>query len=459
MLDQLSSWKAWKKHFESCAVCFHRPYLRRRFCRGCLSHADKDIVDLFEVSIPNMDGGRAWTIMVQLLTYFGEREEHIKGNWDEAKMASVNHSIDEEEVTGESFKDTSVHVQRATEAFMSEDFWAMVALARIFAGWLAALMYWCLGCPCHSRRFRDFFEMHQDNLRCPLRTCMAPNIAAGEMDRFQIRLAEEARAAVVVITLRPLLTPEQRAKILDEFAVGSEFIEVEYQLRIQSGWQGIPLKTLITGHENLELVIRGLISCLAQFEAIQPENYSSCCLFTLRLLCHGTPLRAQIICLIQRTHSFSELPGLKRIRTASQHVPCLEQSIERRHATINASGRAAPNHSVQYDSIHGLRKGELLDIFDDTPERIRNFAATFDKTARSPAQCLQSLGLHTHPNVTQYLKDSGEGLAVPHDVAAEVVYRADYYSQTLKYPAFAKPPVPPVPPFTRDGSEDVDGDF
>ena len=69
---------------------------------------------------------------------------------------------------------------------------------------------------------------------------MAPNIAAGEMDRFQIRLAEEARAAVVVITLRPLLTTEQRAKILDEFAVGSEFIEVEYQLRIQSGWQGIP---------------------------------------------------------------------------------------------------------------------------------------------------------------------------------------------------------------------------
>ena len=98
-------------------------------------------------------------------------------------MAAVGAAGEEaDELQNDQYKDTSVHAQRATEAFESPEFWAMVALLRVFAGWIAGLMHWCLGCPCHSHRFREYFHMHLEDLDCPLRTCLAPDIAAGALD-------------------------------------------------------------------------------------------------------------------------------------------------------------------------------------------------------------------------------------------------------------------------------------
>ena len=73
---------------------------------------------MFHVSIPTFDGGRVWTVVVQLMTYFGEREEHIRQYWDESKMAAVGAAgEDADEQQNDQYKDTSVHAQRATEAF------------------------------------------------------------------------------------------------------------------------------------------------------------------------------------------------------------------------------------------------------------------------------------------------------------------------------------------------------
>ena len=361
----------------------------------------------------------------------------------------------EEEEEGAVFKDTSVHVARATEAVRSPEFWSVIALVRVFADWLAALMYWALGCPCHSRAFREYFELRLDEMDCPLRTCRAPDIAAGDMDRFNIRLSEIAQVAVLAIQARRDLAPPMRASILDEFGIGREFIFAEYTMRIQAGWQCIPLKAMILGHQSMHIVIEGLIHCLAQSESIPPEQYPECCEITLQLFARGSTLREQIICLIRRTHDFSQLPGLQRIRDGAQHAPCVEMSVERRHAAIRAGTRATPNRTVQYDSVHGLRKGELMDIFDDTPAAVERMGNVFDADARSPSQCLQSLGLIAHPSIQSYVKDSGEGLAdIPHHVAAEVVYRADFTSQSIHYPEFQRPPPPQFP---GHGGGDADG--
>ena len=453
MLDQLQSYKDNKQAFGALVICFHRPYLRKRFLYNCIPDADRYERDMFTTTIPNLDGGRAWLVMAQLTNYFGERERLIRSNLDPEKMATICDGENEGE--HHEYKDTSVQVLRATDGINSPTFWSMVALVRIFANWLAALMYWVLGCPCHPRKLRDRFQLHLDSLDCPLRTCRAPDIAAGDFAKFNERLCEEARASVVIIMQRIDLNPNMKARVMDEFTVGGEYINVEFSIRITIGWQGLPLRALVAGHENIEVVIDGLVDCLMQFEAIRPEDYAQCAPITLQLFGHGSALREQILCVVQRTRDIDSLPGLSRFRIGSQHAPVAEQSIERRHALTNAAIRATPNHSVAFDSVRGVRKRELCEIFEKSPSSVQELAKSFDKHARTPAQCLLSLGLEAHPTICQYAKESGEGLgSVPHNEAADVIYRADFTSQSQRFADFEQPP---LPPFLGGGANTHDG--
>ena len=191
---------------------------------------------------------------------------------------------------------------------------------------------------------------------------------------------------------------------------------------------------------------------MMQFEAIAAEDYPKCQLITLQLFARGGPMREQVLCVVMRTHKLAELPALSRHGTACAHAPCAEQSIERRHAAIRAGTRAAPNHTTQYDSVRGLRKRELVDIFDDSAEAVKELATVMDTCARSPAMCIQSLGLAAHPNFQKYVKDSADGFhSVPHDVAAEVIYRADWPSLSLRIPSFQYPGLPPYLLHSADG--------
>ena len=358
MLMQIPSFQDHKKGFESVVVCYHRPYLRKRFVSLCLTSSSEEEKGLFDVSVPNLEGGRVWTVVSRICNFLGERERLIRDNWDPDQMSSGVADADEEIHT---FKDTGAHVQRADDAIGQPSFWSMVALVRHFSNWLAALMYWAQSCPCHSRALRDFFDMDLRDLDCPLRGCRAPCIAAGELDKFNERLAENARQEIVLIQQREDLTPAERAQVMDEFAVGREYIQTEFSIRLSTGWSSIPLKALVLGHQDFEReIIPGLIACLMQFESIPPEQYAELSEVTLTLFARGGAVREQILCLIRRTHTFDQLPAVLRIRIAAAQLPVAEVSIERRHAAIHAGTRSTPNHTIQYDSVHGLRKKKSL---------------------------------------------------------------------------------------------------
>ena len=192
--------------------------------------------------------------------------------------------------------------------------------------------------------------------------------------------------------------------------------------------KGCLLKALVLGHESDEVLVQGLVGCLMQFESISVEAYPTCALFTLQLFSYGSPLREQVLCIVQRTRTFDQLPGLLRIRTTSQHAPFCEHSIERRHAAIHAGTRDSPNHSIPYDSVRGLRKRDIGEIFEDTPESVKKFAKTFYKHARGLAQCINSLGFAAHPSIAQYAADSGDGFVnLSHDAASSIIYRAEVF--------------------------------
>ena len=444
LLGQLKSYVTWQKHFESAVLCFHRVYLRKRFRNDCLASESEETKSMFISAVPNLDGGRTWTVVSQLTEYFGQREEHICRNWDAVKIKGGNVERDDGDPDEHQFKDSGVHIARAAEAFAAPAFWAMIGLVRVFASWVTSLMYWCQGCNCHPRRFRDFFRLRLDKLACPLRTCRAPESAAGKLAAVNDRFGDKAKEEILAIQRRANLTPDERADVMDQFCVGREFIDTEFVIRVTRGWSTIPLRAMVLGHENMEVVITGLIDSLMQFEAIPPENYHSIQPFTLQMFARGGPLREQVLCIVQRSRTWEQVPGVQRIRYAPQHIPLLEQSMERNHARIHSGGRAAPHRSAAYDSLRGVRKNEVVQIFDDTPESVAALAKTFDQCARTPRMCLASLDLQAHPRVAGYMKESGDGLrsSVPHHVAADIIYRVDHLSQTQKFPPFQRPPPP-----------------
>ena len=65
--------------------------------------------------------------------------------------------------------------------------------------------------------------------------------------------------------------------------------------------------------------------------------------------------------------------------------------------------------------------------------------------ARTPRECIESLGLQYHPSLTEYLKEDGHlSTEMPHHEAVDVVYRTDLKSQYMELEPF--PPVPPYAP-------------
>ena len=85
MLGHIMSYQEHQKEFESLVTIYHRPYLRKRFRNNCLLGVSEEDKGMFNVSVPNLEGGRVWTVVTKLATYLGEREQLIRHNWDADK--------------------------------------------------------------------------------------------------------------------------------------------------------------------------------------------------------------------------------------------------------------------------------------------------------------------------------------------------------------------------------------
>ena len=292
LLKVLKCYGEIKKDFESLVITFHRPWTRKRFKRT----VPKEQQCLFTTGPPLLEGGRAWTVTQEAVKYFKTREAIIRDNWD-GGVVSGNKNPEEEDGEGDEpddlFKDTSVHVGRCNRCIKMAFFWATLGLVQVFGDWLGNVVNWCLGCACHPRRLREAFGLHVDVLKCPCRTCRAPCIAAGRLDGVMARLSQLSFQQIDGIT-DPELTVVDRSRLIDEFYLGREFVDTEHQIR-NYGWKRAPLKGLVLGDWDLNVIIDKLIEMLAEFEAVSEANYPDCHMFTLDLFARGGPLREQVL--------------------------------------------------------------------------------------------------------------------------------------------------------------------
>jgi hypothetical protein len=236
------------------------------------------------------------------------------------------------------------------------------------------------------------------------------------------------------------------AVLVDHFDVGKVFCLIELELRT-GGWVRLPLRALVVAHTDMEVIIDCLIDCLAQFEYLSQDASVSLHPLTWYLFGRGGQLREMILLFVMRDRTFEQLPALKRIRDISHFVPCLEISVERKHAQIHSQIRAAPNHSVAYVSLRGLRLAEFEDILQGSQESAESLMDAFGSQCRSALQCARSLGLDTHEALLEHANEDTGSLdhTLPHHAVVDVVYRCDAITQFRDFEDFPDPPEGPPP--------------
>ena len=339
VLLQLPFWKEQvKAKLESVVIIFHRKYSRRRFCVKCLRTPGlQGIAAQYFVSGPPLfAGGRVWGVVVKITRWLKDRREYIQQNWSLERMQGENNDgddggdSDEDADVGSAWERQGKHLARADSAILDNFWWALIDLVNVIAELLGALENWSNGCKCHPRHFRELCNLHLAVIQCPLRLCRAPELACGGLDRF-FTLISATLVNQISAAHAATLDASQRGKLIDYFGIGKQYIYVELVLRVDRGWASLPLRALGIGNPDTEVVIDVLIDCLAQFEALDPTEMS---VFEWTLFSREGMLRGQVLAIVQRTHTWDQVPELLRYRMIAQFVPIVETSVERRHAEI-----------------------------------------------------------------------------------------------------------------------------
>ena len=341
LLGQLPFWKTLiKAKLESVIILFHNPFSRRRFCFKCLrTPAQREIGDeLFSGGPPLLAGGRVWGVVVKASRWLLDRRIHIQANWSLARMQGQGNEGEEdlEESGGDEDEGDlrqGKHMVRADSAITDDFWWSLIDLINLFAELLGAIENWSNGCKCHPRDFREHCDLHIESIKCPLRMCRAVDLACGAMDRFFSQVSVTL-VSQILATHSALLDAAQRGQLIDYFGIGKQFIYVELVLRVDRGWAALPLRALGMGDPSEEVAINVLIDCLAQFEALEPAEITP---LDFTLFSRAGPLRGQVMAIVQRTHTWHQVPQLRRYRMIAQFLPCVETSVERRHAVYISS--------------------------------------------------------------------------------------------------------------------------
>jgi hypothetical protein len=258
-----------------------------------------------------------------------DRRDYIQSNWSLARMQGAGNDGEEDLEESEEEGDIrqSKHMVRADSAISDDFWWSLLDLVNLFADLLGALENWSNACKCHPRDFREHCDLHLDAIKCPLRMCRAVCLACEGINRFFSQISATL-VSQILATHSATLDAAQRAQLIDYFGIGKQFIYVELVLRIDRGWAALPLRALGMGATSEDVAIDVLIDCLAQFEALDPAEIAP---LDFILFSREGPLRGQVLGIVQRTHTWDQVPGLRRYRMIAQFIPVVETSVERRH--------------------------------------------------------------------------------------------------------------------------------
>ena len=363
--------------------------------------ADKDVFDTFNHEVYEARWGSVFGALASLLPL----ERLLRAAWD--VEAFRGRSGDEEKREGKSMDLATVDL-----GIQSDFFWAYAHMLDAIGELLSEVTTWGEGCPCHkrapeirgvSRHVRGNQLADEIGQRvCPLRTCMAPACAAGELKDLLRTLLGRCNACLLVVPAMSVLSEQVKRDVLNDFARARAHLTFVWNVKF-SHWQQLPWLLFALGHADQDKARQCMRQALSLYDSAPCDHWV--CFVLLAPGGHG---REQMLMFVEGASLF-DLPLLVGFASRFLFAPVTERWVEALHASSKKWLATAPNASVVHLAFFGMQSS-LKDLLRQRPGDLAKLAA-FCGHVRNPYKACSSMGMADHPVVRGLLQASGKNVA------------------------------------------------
>ena len=397
-------------------------------------------------------GGRVWGVVLECTQWHRARRILLRSSFNRAALVHRSDGQDDandgdEPQEGDDGpeggdtdlrKEASKTLNATADCYADLQFWGFLGVLFSLGTLLGRLKAWFFCCPCHPKDFCERFDFMSQRRKCHLTGCVAPELAAGDLEAFGEEMANKSFSELEEDLEG--LSQGQRDWCLEQWTVGRDYILGEMRLRLRP-FGALVLKILCIGLADIRLLRIHLARCILMWDALQDGDVTHP--HAIELFSRGSVLRMAVEAVVEGTQDIERVPRLMWHRRRSRLAKCIEVSAERLHAALHRNILAAPHHTGAFASAFS-RKDAILGVVQESPEGAQDFG---DKVAevRTAGRVITTLCLQMHPRVEDFLPEGEMPSDFPHKVAVECVYRCDVNSQFRALPNMLGSP-PTVPP-------------
>ena len=172
---------------------------------------------------------------------------------------------------------------------------------------LESLSAWAEQCPCHTELQEQYrgatpigvlreecgaLADHLDDLACPLRSCRAPELAAGSLPQHLDTVCDNSFSRFIG-KWGGIVSPEKFGPILIDFNKAKAHLHYILSLKLGHLWSELPWKLAVLGHHNPTVARRGANDIIEMIMR-SPQHDHLHHPLTLKICSSGTLLRRQL---------------------------------------------------------------------------------------------------------------------------------------------------------------------
>ena len=316
----------------------------------------------------------------------------------------------------------SASLKTLDRAIKSDWFWAYVAMISVLAETLIDIMGWAEACPCHHQASSSVLQWLPPKA-CPMKGRRAPELAAGECQKFILSVLGN-RGREVLMACAPWLSKKSDQKrLVREFGYCRNHVAFVLTLKLRA-WELLPLKISGLAHPCQATAKRVASELVAQLTS-EPSKFGAHPVSSA--FKDSQELEDELRAFAAEDTSLTSLPKLSACVAPLLFIPVTERLVEGTHAAMKREITRARNAGLAHLALN-YHLPELTSHLENEPESLAMLAKVAD-TLRSPMDVVRALGFEHHPQIQHCLADAKWNTASFNRSAAgatqEVVYHAD----------------------------------
>ncbi len=412
MDKQLQGWEDWLPGFKSVTYLLSHRHLLQRLIGRCINgtpHAP--LARCFETCVASVAHWR-WGAICKTLPDVLRLERALRLVWNQEVFLRGDEDIQESQ------NDSTFNVGLISKAIESVEWWSyghmlveLHAIGNIPSAWGS-------GCACHewvcasstshpenvvstqillsAREAAGLGRTGHDGVGfdCPLKGKRAPEIASGKLLHLVAEHSERGRAEVLMNCSQ--LSAEQREKIVNDFSLGVDYIQLTLELKTGHWWQALPWMLAALGLPQFQgpgASQEILRKAMDEFGKVpcEPVHHDA---LTWKIFQPRSQIRAQIQHLLDDGNSsLRDMHELYSIICRLAFIPIVERIVEGAHSLVHRH-TGYRKVSGAYISV-AMRLSEMDEILKTEAGKSKFIAAfTYLRNSR---HLTKSFRLQEHP--------------------------------------------------------------